>query len=671
MAKKEKEGNKLQPRGEVTSGKDTSWFADFDNEESQFIDWMKWNVTNHPVVIEKHPKWKELIAWENGDQFSEWDRDDNRMKSVTLKRRKVKVVVNMMKPLIETIDGKLNFFHSVIGSPNTSEAEDIRSSKIATKLIKSNDNTNYMDAHMEELKFDFTRTGNCFEVWRWDGDMVAKTKTGTTDGDLYGYVPSVFNIRPDPSARKWQTMRYFIEVDEVTKDDLIKAFPKVPVADFDKLHGGASEQFDAINSPQEDRASEHDSKEKTYIAITLRQKKNHFFPKGRYAIVVEDRVFHVGENKNPHQDLGCFHQGYKRNGNSFWYTGPLHHSQPLQRQLNRMVSIASEHYEGWRAKMAVPRGSIVRKEAFTTDSFELLEVDTTKGKIQPIQMPQLGEGFTEHRNFVIASFDKVGNIHEVSYARLPQYASRAPASLYSMMLEQENTQFTPMLKKFNRTILERDRFRLQVMEKKYTRERLVKVVGKAEANSIEYFKGAELLGNTDVQLDVGVSLNQSATVQQRMLIELWQNNMLPPSIANKMLKYMNLGTAEQDLRGDIADEGRAMREDQHFVDGKWKEVLFDERADIIYGVYKHDDHFVHLEQHTNLAKSEEAHGFDENAWIALNGHIEIHFRVVQALKKASQGMVEQPVAQTQPGGNSGQMASAPGEGIGGEVPGVM
>ncbi|MCK7475644.1 MAG: hypothetical protein MZV49_24180 [Rhodopseudomonas palustris] len=27
--------------------------------------------TSHPVVKNHHQRWKELIAWENGDQFSE------------------------------------------------------------------------------------------------------------------------------------------------------------------------------------------------------------------------------------------------------------------------------------------------------------------------------------------------------------------------------------------------------------------------------------------------------------------------------------------------------------------------------------------------------------------------------------------------------------------------
>jgi hypothetical protein len=46
-------------------------------------------------------------------------------------------------------------------------------------------------------------------------------------------------------------------------------------------------------------------------------------------------------------------------------------------------------------------------------------------------------------------------------------------------------------------------------------------------------------------------------------------------------------------------------------------------------LYLHDDHKLHLEYHTNLAKSEEAQSWDDEKFKALDEHIMAHWFVVQ------------------------------------------
>jgi len=633
------------------------WYADFDGDEELFVGWINNQVEKHPVFLEKHGKWKELIAWENGEQFSEWNEKTGEIKPVVLKKRKKLVVINMMKPLTETIDGKLNYYHSLIGSPNSSEAKDITASKVSTKFIKYNDEINRIDTLMDDMKYDELHTGNGWILWEWDTNAFgyAKGDDGkqkVVKGELIGRVPSVFDIRPDPTVRDWKDMRWFIELMEVSLDDLKKSFKDIKDSDLEELDESDVNKAKGRAEPEAEKPKGGSKLEKTYIIKKFRQKKNYLFPKGRLAFVTKNKVLWVGPNRNPDTKLGLFFFGYKRYGNSFWHTGPLHHVQSIQREFNRMVSLESEHYEGWRAKMLLPKGSLTRKGSFTTDSFELLEYDPRAGVApSPANMPVFGAEKTAYRDFLIGAFDKVSNIHEVSYARLPQYASRAPAQLYGMMLEQEDVKLNPMLKRMNETLKDMARFRLQMMEQYYTEERMVKIMGEGERTSVEYFRGADLRGNHDVRIEVGVSLNQSSTVQQRLLMELYEAGMLPPEMASKMLKYMNLGTAEYDLRSDIVDDKRAIRENQMFLNGRWKEVISDRRFTIdmpvpptpenpegmaklpAFGVYMHDDHALHLGQHSTLAKSEEAEQFDEKTWEALQMHMKIHHLFEQALKE--------------------------------------
>ncbi|MCK7475645.1 MAG: hypothetical protein MZV49_24185 [Rhodopseudomonas palustris] len=90
------------------------------------------------------------------------------MVPVELKRRKKKVVINLMKPLVETIEGKVNFSTNYVGMPNSSELKDIEGSKATTKLLGHSNYVNDIDTLNEDLKYDFFRTGNARRRWTFE-----------------------------------------------------------------------------------------------------------------------------------------------------------------------------------------------------------------------------------------------------------------------------------------------------------------------------------------------------------------------------------------------------------------------------------------------------------------------------------------------------------------------
>ena len=594
-------------------------------DESKFLEFIEKQVKEHPVVTAHHAKWKELVEWENGDQFSEWDDKIQRMSPVKLTKRRKRVVVNLMKPLAEAIEGKINFTSMLSGMPNSSDMNDIAASKIATNLIGHNDDVNNNENLNEEIKYDLIRTGNAWRRWTWDKDAVAYTKKEGEDGktepakisgDVIGTVPSVFNIRPDPTAKNRDEMRWLIELAEVTEQSILDNFD-IKKEELDSATGESANQDDKYTGMYE-KKEDKDKDELTHIVKYYWEKSSKKHPEGRHIICVGKLILWKGANPCL-GEIPYFHYGYKRYGNSLWHTGPLHHVQPIQREYNRMISMISEHIEGWKPKMVVPMGSIIKEGGFTADNYELVEVDTTKGEPRPMAMPELSQQVLAHRDFLSDALNTVANVHEVSYSQLPQYATRAPASLYSMMLEQENLKIDPMIKRINKTLIEEGRFRLRLMEKYYKQERLVKIVGKANEASISYFKGADLKGNTDVKLSVGVSIHQSKVVQQRLLLELKQQG--APIDWNKIFKLIGEGDIEQELRGDIADETRAQRENQAFIHDDYGKS---EREGGV-AVYKHDNHELHMDYHTNLRKTEEAQRWPEDKLGALDAHIEDHF----------------------------------------------
>lgn len=612
-----------------------------DSDETKYCSWVDEQVKNHPVVKQHHGIWKELIAWEDGDQFSMWDEKSGSVLPVKLNIRKKRVVINMLKPLLETIDGKLNFSHRIVGVPNSGEEKDIRGSQVATKLLDSNDEYNSHEELMEDLKYDLLRPGMACKKWYWDRSAYTHVKKGNGSdygkyGEVIGDVVPMFNLRVDPAAKTIERARWVIELKPVTKDELKKTYPVTDTV-LEEIGSGEPDKkgakYEGMNEPLDEKGDD----EETYVIREHWEKPSDLYERGRFIVSVRGKVLFKSHNKNPDHELGYFLYWYKKSSYSQYGKGPLHYTQGIQREFNRVISIQSEHHEAWRPKLAVSRGGLKRAGSLTIDAFEIVEVGVPGVDIKAIPMPELSPQLTEYRNFLISARDMVSNIHEVSYSRLPQYASRAPASLYAMMLEQENVKLTPMVKRINNTLTKEAKFRLKLMNQHYTLPRMVKIVGEHREKSIEYYENSDLAKNYDVRLEVGVSLNQSATIQTRLYIELWEKGLLSPKDRIRVLRALNLGTAERELRSDIIDSEKADRENISFLHGDWDKKREEGGVRMIL----HDDHETHLDIHTDFMKTEEGARLPQKDYDALYKHTNQHWKILQVIM-AKMAQMQQP-----------------------------
>jgi len=645
-----------------------------DKSKEEFVSWADKQVSDHPVVKAFHGHWKELIEWEDGNQFAIWDPTARAVVPVTLNTREKMVVVNLMKPLNETLEGKINFNHSIIGTPNSGEQKDIRGAQVATKLLDYNDAVNEVDELYENAKYDLLRPGISCIKWYWDKTHYANIKKGkkgeeigvwSQAGECVGEIVSIFNIRPDPTAKTIEKCRWIIEIKEVTKEEIKRVY-KVK----DNWFEATGDRKKAKKAGHETKAAliqkykgmhepldEKDKDEPTYILKEFWERPSDLYPDGRFIASAEGDILAARKNPSPHGELPYWFFIYKKRGNSFWPRGPLYYVQGIQREFNRMISIQSEHIESWRPKMAVGKGAIKRAGAFTVDAFEMVEVDFTRGDPKPIHMPELSPQVTMYRDFLEGAVASVSNVHEVSYSRLPQYASRAPASLYSMMLEQENIKLTPMVRRINKTLKQMARFRLELMDKHYTVKRMIKVVGQHKESTIEYFERADLSQNFDVRLEQGVSLHQSPTIQTQLLIQLWREGILTEQDRVKVLRSINLGTAEHEIRRDMADTERALRENQSFIDDTYEKKR--EEGGVV--VYWNDDHELHLDYHTNFIKSEEAQRWKDEKWKKFDLHIYEHFRWLSFVRKAMAAQMAPPATRPAKGPGMGTPPAGPEE----------
>lgn len=663
MPAKKQETEKKEPEKKEKPSNYLFWENKACDDESEFCSKLNDFVDTHPVVNKYHGKWKQIIEWVEGNQYTFWDERKGLL-PVELRKRKKTVVINIMKPLNEAIEGKLNVNTSVVGVPNSGEQADIKGSEVASRLIAHNDYINGIENIMDDVVYDLLHPGTACTCWNYDKDHPGgyingakkgsdKVKRVSEPGEVVGRVVPIFNIRPDTLAKNPDELHFVAEIMEMGREEVQQSFPNATNDILDTMEADEHERLRGTNVPQDERGDVT-----SYRVIVFFERKSKRFPNGRYMATLGERVIHSGPNPIPDADLPYIFWYYKKSPYSFWGRSPAYYILDIQRELNRTVSLISEHIESWRPKMAVPIGSVARAEAFTVDSFELIEIDPTRGTPTAITMPQLSQQVLEYRDFLISSMDKVSNVHEVSYSRLPQYASRAPASLYSMMLEQENIKLSSMVKKMNKSLVDQAKLRLKLMGKHYKFPRMTRIMGKQRSAAVQYFDAGDLNGNYDVKLEVGVTMNQSTTVQVRLLMELWEKGFFKDNDRNKILQALNMGTAERELRNDVADMEKAMRENQAFLDGKSSELPIYQNLVAPGGqalpsiLYIHDDHELHLEYHTDLMKSEEYADMDEKEQEALNKHITEHFILYQALMMRGQGV------QATPGQPGGQMATS-------------
>lgn len=339
--------------------------------------------------------------------------------------------------------------------------------------------------------------------------------------------------------------------------------------------------------------------------------------------------------------------------------------------------------------MAVGKGGLTNAQSMTVQAFEIVEVDYSRGEPKAMTMPKLDSDVAVYRDFLISSVDRVSNVHEVSYSRLPQYASRAPASLYSQMLEQENIKLASFIKRSNKTLKKEAQFRLQLMDKHYTVPRMTKIVGEGRQVSVEYWESADMNSNFDVRMEVGISVNQSMAIQQKVYMEMWQNGMFQETDRRKLVRVMTSGDAESPMAADIADEDRASRENQAALNGKWDDLekymnfingkALNEipelqnvpREQLLSVVYKHDDHIVHLESHTTFSKSAEYKSLPDEMKDTFQRHVEEHYMWYQSVMQAQAGAGQpMPGAGSQPAepGAPQSPGNTPGTATGGGSP---
>jgi len=595
---------------------------DLKGEVKQKIEFVETDWLENPVVKNKFGYWLEWINWFYGNQYHVFNYGSGRIEDISpFVEREIKNVYNRQLPMIRQLWGQVLYAHSFYVMPNTTEPEDIRAANLGSIAIEY---TNSSAERRFRQKVNLAKlwaliVGDAFWKEWWNKNLLAfaydpKTDKATPDrGDVDFDFVNPFNVRPDPLAKNRSEWRYFIEG------------KRVPLASLEDEFG-----LERGTLPPDPLAKEwyqpditgtvSPPKEGTAIRLELWEKPYPGHDKGRFMVVGSGWLFHDGINVSPEGNdkkpqIPYFQiPGILPILDDQWHDSVIRITQPAQRQLNKLKSIIDEYILHFKPKAMIPRNSLIGEElrSFTRAGVEYVIFNQLGGGNPYWQNPPaIPESIILSISNLEREIETVASMREVSFARLPKYASRASAQLFRGLKEQDEIVLTPQLDEVDANLSEAHKFRLQLIQERYNVKRLIKTVGKNKQTLVEAFRGEELRDNSDVRIRSGVDLFSQRQQKEEIVMGFIEKGLITDP--RKALELLDRKDMQQFMEEEFIDERHAERENEMIRRGK-----------VYPAVDENDNHAVHYERHNNERKKEEFRTWDKKSQDWLMTHMDRH-----------------------------------------------
>ena len=325
----------------------------------------------------------------------------------------------------------------------------------------------------------------------------------------------------------------------------------------------------------------------------------------------------------------------------FWGRATMQDAIPLQRAWNRAISNIDEFNRVMaKGKGLVPRGSKLDILPDNTHG-EWIEYTPVLGhKPEIMSLKGLPSTYEQTLQHTARSFDDLFSQHEVS--RGTNKSDIRSGEMVAILREQDAHGNIPSHAVFEESIEELMARVLQRMQKGYTNERMLKVVGREGEFEIVAFKGADLRNNTDVSVKRQSTLPDSrvareATIMQRFEKELY-GDPADPEVRRHVMNMLDDAVVKDIYSDTQLDESYARYENK---------LIKDPEIDT-YLVNDYDDHNIHVREHNHDRKSMEyqkvriqdpqAFGMVESK---MSQHIAVHQKFID---EARQRMIQEQIA---------------------------
>jgi hypothetical protein len=570
--------------------------TDLDEEQKKIVTKIEEHWKGDPCVVNDFTNMEEWIEWFYGNQYTE--QINGELTDLTpYVEREVKNVYNRTMPTIRQIWGELRYPHEFYGEPATLEKDDIKRAKIASIFIEYSNEAGKFKFKIDMAKL-WTLICKCVYWKEWwnsrDSSKYGYTRDSKTNervkvpGDVDFNFISPFNCRPDPLGTSRETWRHFIEGVRLPKSMVENEFGLEP----NDLPAEGKQEEDTL--PKHKNVEEY--KEDTIIRLEYWEKGTKQRPKGRFIVTAGGWLLYDGDNPAPRYQLPYWRlPGLLPDlRNPGQYESAVKILRALQKQYNRLNSQLDEYATHFGVKAMIPFGSIVGQNlnAFRRAGIEYVVYNSRFGQPYYQNTPSLPDSIVNRVAHVEKEFDTVISVRKPTMAQWEK-GVRASNVLFESFKRQDEIVLMPTVEEYDNILPEIMKYRLELIKKHYTLERMVRTVGKNRKISIEFFKGADLSGDEDIRVKSGVDVFTNRKLKIDAVMTMMEKGMITDP--RKALELMDLGKGlEEYMEDEFVDEQQATR---------YLEVM--KNTDQYIEVDPDDANEVHFTVFNNFRKTEE------------------------------------------------------------------
>ena len=259
---------------------------------------------------------------------------------------------------------------------------------------------------------------------------------------------------------------------------------------------------------------------------------------------------------------------------------------PLNTQFNKMTSQVVENCNLMsRPKVLSPKGSL-DDEAWTDQPGEVVEyIPGPNGqKPEPYKPAEMPSYFFEQKNEIPRLIEEVSGVHEVSKGRLPRRANSGIA--IQSLQAADSGPISLSTRSWSSALTRVYSIGLYYMQKLYSEERMVRMIGKNHEVEVINFKGADLAGCDMVRVDFGPLFSRGEKIDVAM--QLAEKGLIT---GQKALEMMEMGSMDLIFDEKQDDSNMSRVENMEIAKG------------IAHPVAVWENHEVHIKEHEAFLNS--------------------------------------------------------------------
>ncbi|MFG2268103.1 hypothetical protein [Streptomyces sp. NPDC048720] len=361
-----------------------------------------------------------------------------------------------------------------------------------------------------------------------------------------------------------------------------------------------------------------------------------FMPEGGMFTIVGDRLVQfVKGNPYSHQQYPFAKIAHIPTGR-FYGDSVITDLIPIQREYNRTRGQITENKNKMAHLQLVAAKGAITASKINTEPGQVIEYNLGFPPPEPMPLQTLPAYVLQEIDRLLMDFEDISGQHQVSKGQVPSGVTAATAINY--LQEQDESMLSVTHDGIEEAFGKLGYQTLCHVQQYWDLPRKVKVTGKDGYFNVISFQGADLKGNTDVQVEAGSSLPTSKAAKQAFLMDMMTQGFIPPE---KGLELMEMGGVQRLYEEIQVDAAQASRENmrmsavtqeqmseysmtfvpkdpmtgqpdpsQGLIDPNTSQPLMDQAGNptappLIVPVNSFDAHQVHIQIHNTYRKSQE------------------------------------------------------------------